>query len=160
MARVPGSDLFERVRFRGRPVANPASVVVDGQVRLTVLTPRLLRLEWSDAGAFEDRGSYAFPTRHAAAPPFAVAREGGVLVVDTGALTLRYVRDSGRFTGRNLSISFEFDGRLVTWVPGMPNAGNLRGTRRTLDRCEGDAALDEGLLLSLIHISEPTRLQV
>ena len=30
----------------------------------------------------------------------------------------------------------------------MPNAGNLRGTRRTLDGCEGDAALDEGLLSS------------
>ena len=148
MAREPGSDLFERVRFRGRPVANPASVVVDGYVRLTVLTPRLLRLEWSDTGAFEDRGSYAFPTRYAAAPPFAVGAKDGVLVVDTGALTLRYVRDSGRFTDRNLSISFEFDGRPVTWVPGMPNAGNLRGTRRTLDGCEGDAALDEGLLSS------------
>ena len=146
MTQEPGSDLFERIRFRGRPAANPESVVVDGDVRFTILTPRLLRLEWSDTGAFEDRGSYAFPTRYAAAPPFTVAREGGVLVVDTSALTLRYVPDSGKFTGGNLSIRFEFDRRTVTWVPGMPNAGNLRGTRRTLDGCEGDAALDEGLL--------------
>jgi alpha-glucosidase len=146
MARKSGSDLFERVRFRGRPAANPASVVVDGNARFTILTPRLLRLEWSDTGAFEDRGTYAFPTRYAAAPPFAVEAEGGVLAVDTGALTLRYVRDSGRFTDGNLSISFEFDGKRTTWVPGTPNWQNLRGTRRTLDGCEGDAALDEGLL--------------
>ena len=89
MTREPGSDLFERIRFRGRPVANPESVVVDGNVRFTILTPRLIRLEWSETGAFEDRGSYAFPTRHAAVPPFAVAREDGLLVVNTGALTLR-----------------------------------------------------------------------
>jgi len=114
MARKPDSDLFERVRFRGRPVANPASVVADGNIRLTVLTPRLLRLEWSETGAFEDRASYAFPTRHAAAPPFDAGAKDGVLAVDTGALTLRYVRDSGRFTDRNLSISFEFGGR--PWV--------------------------------------------
>ena len=34
----------------------------------------------------------------------------------------------------------------MTWSPGMPNPGNLRGTRRTLDGCEGEAALEEGIL--------------
>jgi len=146
MTREAELDLFERIRFRGRPAANPESVVTDGNVRFTVLTPRLLRLEWSDSGAFEDRGSYAFPTRYAAAPLFAVAREDGLLVMDTGALTLCYVRDSGKFTSGNLSVRFEFDGSTVTWMPGTPSTGNLRGTRRTLDGCEGDAALDEGLV--------------
>ncbi len=31
-------------------------------------------------------------------------------------------------------------------MPGTLNPSNLRGTRRTLDECEGDAALDEGIL--------------
>ena len=141
------SDLFERIRFTGHPVANPEGVVVSGHARFTILTPRLVRLEWSETGEFEDRGTYAFPTRYTSAPPqFTTQVDGGVLTIDTGALTLRYRQGSGRFTADNLSIAFESGGERQVWVPGMSNPSNLRGTRRTLDTCEGDAALDEGIL--------------
>jgi len=141
------SNLFERIRFRGDPVANPESVVVSGEARFTILTPRLIRLEWSETGEFEDRGSYAFPTRRTSDPPrFTTQIDEDALAVDTGALTLRYERGSGRFTARNLSIAFSLKGERRTWAPGTPNPSNLRGTRRTLDECEGDAALEEGIL--------------
>ncbi len=141
------NNLFERIRFRGDPVANPKSVVVSGDARFTILTPRLLRLEWSETGEFEDRSSYAFPTRRTSDPPrFTTQVDEDTLAVDTGALMLRYRQGSGRFTARNLSIAFSLDGERQTWAPGMPNPSNLRGTRRTLDECEGDAALDEGIL--------------
>ncbi|HUX75714.1 MAG TPA: hypothetical protein VMY40_03620, partial [Anaerolineae bacterium] len=139
-------DLFERIRFRGQPVANPDSAVVSGHARFTVLTPRLIRLEWSETGEFEDRGTYAFPTRYAPAPLFTTQVAGGVLTIDTGALALRYHGDSARFTADNLSIAFVLNGEPQTWAPGTPNPSNLRGTRRTLDECAGDAALDEGIL--------------
>jgi len=64
---VSVEDIYERIRFRGRPRAHPAAVVVHGDVRFTVLTPRLVRLEWSEEGVFEDRASYAFPTRYSEA---------------------------------------------------------------------------------------------
>ncbi|MGD9315956.1 MAG: glycoside hydrolase family 31 protein, partial [Anaerolineae bacterium] len=141
------ADLFDRIRFRGQPLANPDSMVVSGNARFTVLTPRLLRLEWSETGVFEDRGTYAFPTRHAPTPSFATAVESHTLVLDTGALCLRYSQGSGRFTTDNLSVSFDLNGQRQTWMPGMASTpGNLRGTRRTLDGCGGDAALEEGLL--------------
>jgi hypothetical protein len=140
------SDLFERFRFKGNPIAHPDSIVVSGRARFTVLTPRLLRLEWSETGQFEDRGTYAFPTRYASAPPFTTRTAGNGLIIDTGHLILRYAPGSGRFTAGNPSISFELGGERQTWVPGTPNPGNLRGTRRTLDTCEGDASLEEGLL--------------
>ena len=43
------------------PRANPASVVVagNGSARFTVLTSRLIRLEWSAGGVFEDRETLA-----------------------------------------------------------------------------------------------------
>lgn len=138
--------LFERIRFRGVPRAHPDSVVVSGQARFTVLTPRLVRLEWSATGEFEDRSTYAFPTRYAPAPPYTVEAVDGMLRLDTGALTLHYLTGSGRFTPENLSICFEVGGQQLMWVPGMANPLNLRGTRRTLDGCEGDAALEEGLV--------------
>lgn len=41
------------------PIADSAAVVTAGNVRFTVLTSRLLRLEHSPTGAFEDRPSQA-----------------------------------------------------------------------------------------------------
>jgi len=146
MVTEHSSDLFERIRFRGNPVAHPDSVVISGRARFTALTPRLLRLEWSETGEFEDRGTYAFPTRYADAPHLNIRADGDDVVIDTGALTLCYTQGSGKFTADNLSISFDLRGERQTWTPGMPNPLNLRGTRRTLDVCEGDAALDEGLI--------------
>ncbi|MDF1514459.1 MAG: glycoside hydrolase family 31 protein, partial [Anaerolineae bacterium] len=37
---------------------------------------------------------------------------------------------------------------ILDWQPGMPDTGNLFGTRRTLDECHGDARLEKGLLSS------------
>jgi hypothetical protein len=147
MTTRDSSGLFERIRFKGRPIAHPDSVVVSGDARFTVLTPRLVRLEWSETGRFEDRGTYAFPTRYTQRPPHVSVRTAGDdLLIDTGALLVRYARDSGPFSAENLSIAFGLEGERREWVPGSCDERNLRGTRRTLDGCEGDAALDKGLL--------------
>ena len=146
MTTESNKGFFERGRFGGRPIANPASIVEYGQARFTVLTSRLLRLEWSGTGLFEDRGTYAFPTRYAPPPQYTTRSEGQMLTIDTGPLLLRYEKDGDRFNASNLSISFELNAQSRTWVPGMPDPSNLRGTRRTLDMCHGDAALQEGLL--------------
>lgn len=143
---MDNNSLFERIRFRGEPQANPASIVTSGEARFTLLTGRLVRLEWAQEGRFEDRGSYAFPTRQGPEPAFRVERDGGWLVIHTDHLTLRYLTGSGAFNAENLSIRFHLDGEERVWQPGMPNPGNLRGTRRTLDVCVRDAALEEGLL--------------
>jgi alpha-glucosidase len=139
------TDLFKRIRFRGKPLANPKNVIVSGQARFTVLTSRLLRLEWSETGEFVNRGTYAFPTRYGPAVRFTARVDGDVLTLDTGALTLLYAQ-GGKFNADNLSITFELDGERQVWRPGTPDPANLRGTRRTLDGCPGDAALEEGLL--------------
>ena len=135
------TDLFERIRFDGQPAANPASVVTSGSARFTVLAPRLLRLEWSETGQFEDRATFAFPTRFSAVPAhYSTRQEGSTLVIDTGELVLRYThsgQDSGKFMPHNLSITFTLNGKTVAWTPGTPCLANLRGTRRTVDECAG-----------------------
>ena len=62
------SEFFQRVQLPGNPHAHPESVVVRGQVRFTVLTPRLLRLEWSPTEEFTDFATFAFPNRYTDAP--------------------------------------------------------------------------------------------
>lgn len=135
---------FERIRIAGNPAADPASVVVAGMARFTMLTNRLIRMEWAKDGQFEDRATFAFPNRKAKTPRFSCEGDEAALTIKTDALTLRYQKDGLPFHAGNLSITL--NGEALRWTPGMTNPGNLRGTRRTLDQCADTASLEEGLL--------------
>src|SRR5579885_1193399 len=124
-------DFLARMRLPAEPQAHPQSMVHAGHARFTVLTPRLLRLEWSAAGIFEDRGSLAFPQRYASPPPFTATTEQGVTTITTDKLLLEYRHAAGPFSSENLSITLK--GAPHTWRPGQPNLGNLHGTAPTLD---------------------------
>ncbi len=134
------------------PIANPAAVIVAGHARFTVLTPQLIRMEWSANGKFEDHPSFVFLNRRLPVPKFQQKHDGPRLTLTTSALKLTYnaaTADNGKFSPTNLSISFTLDGKQVTWHPGMPDTGNLQGTARTLDGARGDklkAPMDPGLI--------------
>jgi len=121
------------------PVANPKAVVVAGNARFTVLTDRLVRMEWAEDGKFEDRASLAIVNRNLPVPAFKTVRSGKKVTIRTDALTLTY-NGAGKFDSKNLQVSFTMmkDGRnvKVTWRPDADESGNLMGTIRTLDGCE------------------------
>ena len=52
------------------PVADPKAVVTFGHARFTVLTPQLIRMEWSADGKFEDHASMVFINRRLPVPTF------------------------------------------------------------------------------------------
>src|SRR5215472_9752213 len=52
------------------PTANSAAVVIVEHARFTVLTPELIRMEWSADGRFEDRASLVFINRRLPVPRF------------------------------------------------------------------------------------------
>ena len=126
------------------PKASEEAVVVYGNARFTVLTDRLVRMEWSADGQFEDRATFAVVNRRLPVPEFKVTRTSGKLTIKTGGLTLTY-RGSGKFDSGNLSVTFGMpyteNGktriRKVEWHPGLDASGNLLGTTRTLDGCDG-----------------------
>ncbi|MFN2225604.1 MAG: TIM-barrel domain-containing protein, partial [Anaerolineae bacterium] len=126
------------------PVANPAAVVRGPGVRFTVLTPRLLRLEYDPDEAFEDRPSQAFWYRQQPVPPFDVQRSEGRIEVDTGALHLVYRPGPRGLTRDALSVQLLESG--VTWRPGDRDGQNLGGTARTLDEADGAVRLEPGLV--------------
>ena len=129
--------------------ARAHNLVVRGRARFTVLGPGLIRLERSEDGCFEDRRSFFALRRDAPDQAFTVSQgDDGWLRIRSARLELRF-RDDGRpFHPGNLGIQvFDPRGdRLADWVPGSPNPGNLGGTLRTLDECEGSADLGQGLL--------------
>lgn len=93
-----------------KPAADPKAVVVEGQVRFTVLTPEMIRMEWSADSKFEDRPSFVALNRELTVPKFKQSTEGGDLVLKTSALEVRYRKGSGKFSADNLSIKYKLEG--------------------------------------------------
>jgi alpha-glucosidase (family GH31 glycosyl hydrolase) len=127
------------------PVADPRAVVKFENARFTVLTSRLIRMEWGADGEFEDHASFVFLNRNLPVPKFTTAIEqmgrSEELTIETDAMKLIYTPtalESNKFTAENLEIDFTLNGRAVVWHPGMADSENLQGTTRTLDGAEGD----------------------
>src|SRR5277367_3956931 len=81
------------------PVADPKAVVTVGHARFTVLTPELIRMEWSADGKFEDHASLVFLNRKLPVPKFTQGTlESGrntALTIRTTALNLMYRSEYG-----------------------------------------------------------------
>ncbi|HLY27014.1 MAG TPA: TIM-barrel domain-containing protein [Aggregatilineales bacterium] len=140
------SGFFSRIKLHSNPDAQPGSVVTCGSARFTLLTSRLVRMEWAPAKAFENQATFAFPHRFAQPPAFSCQEDNTGLQIQTDHLNLRYTKDGSSFNASNLVITFFLNGQAVEWRPGMVNATNLRGTCRTLDQCPDATSLQEGLL--------------
>jgi len=131
------------------PVADPKAVVTLGNARFTILTPQLIRMEWSADGKFEDHASLVFINRRLPVPKFKrpIVTDGPVgnpsraYLIVTDYLGLSYAPDNapqGRFTADSLSITVKVNGQVFTWHPGDADPENLQGTTRTLDGARGD----------------------
>eukprot|EP01012_Entosiphon_sulcatum_P010211 TRINITY_DN1591_c0_g1_i1.p1 TRINITY_DN1591_c0_g1~~TRINITY_DN1591_c0_g1_i1.p1 ORF type:complete len:919 (+),score=202.04 TRINITY_DN1591_c0_g1_i1:26-2758(+) len=124
------SDLWE---FNYDPVANPAATVTSGNARFTVLTDRLLRLEYSANGKFEDRGTLAVVNRNLTVPKFTTANQNGQLVITTSSVQLTYT-EGQQFSQSSLKISsLQKPAAFEDWYPGKANPRNLLGTIKSLD---------------------------
>jgi alpha-glucosidase (family GH31 glycosyl hydrolase) len=137
------------------PVAHPDAVVTAGKARFTVLTPEMIRIQYSEKGLFEDRATFAVVNRRLPVPQFTQEQKDGYLYIKTNALTLKYkiggkLNANANESGADvLSISMQLNGRPVLWYPGKDDLLNLKGTTRTLDGQIGDnkrQEMENGLL--------------
>ena len=122
-------------------VADPKAIVYssDKKARFTVLTDRLIRMEYSAKGTFEDRPTLAFVNRKTGVPVFQTS-QGSPLTITTNKLVLSYTN----FSVGALKVSPTGGSTFNTWSFGETSAsdkGNLRGTFRSLDRI-GNVTLD------------------
>ena len=126
------------------PIADEDAVVRGPRARFTVLTSRLLRLEYDPDEIFEDRASQLVWYREQPVPEFEVRRRGEQIDVITEHVHLRYRPGPAGFTAESLSIERKESGRR--WRYGDRDEHNLRGTARTLDLVSGATELEPGLL--------------
>jgi len=128
------------------PAPNAGAVVEAGDARFTLLSDRMIRMEWAEDGTFEDRATLVVRARGLPVPPHRAYEEDGWQVVETGSLRLRYRTGSGRFAPGNLEVHVKTGGVDTVWRPGREAEGNLGGTIRTLDRVQGSTDLGDGLV--------------
>ena len=132
---------YSRLLFQ--PLADPRAVVVAGEARFTVLTSRLIRLEYAPDGRFEDRPSQPFWFRRQPVPAYTREQDGDRLTLTTDHLRLEH-HVGAPFGPDTLSITMLPDGPV--WRHGDVDAANLLGTARTLDQVSGHTPLEPGLL--------------
>ncbi len=149
---MPVSDCLKHYEYN--PMVNENAVVKSENVRFSILTSGLIRMEWSEDGKFEDLASLIFVNRNLAVPRFEKRITDNLLEIRTDKLSLKYKTGTGMFTEHNLQIEFTLNNKKVTWKPGTIDNKNLGGTARTLDEYNGDThyltkeklKLDDGLI--------------
>ena len=117
--------------------ANAASsniVYEAGNLRISLITPRLLRVE---KGPFTDLPTQTVWNRDLGEVVWETARDGRILTVKTEQITFQVDLKLGQLR----SVTFP-DGTVVTDF----DAGNLLGTARTLDMANGAVKLNRGIL--------------
>ena len=125
---------MKRYNFATCGMSKDEAVIRGESYRITVLTPSLLRLEYSETGDFEDRATQAVINRDFPVSRFSVAQSSDGIVLETERLVLTY--DQKAFSENGLKIEVkEIEGAV--WHYGQELC-DLKGTYRTLDRCDAD----------------------
>ena len=145
------TTLPDRLRPATTPLPPPDSVVRGDSWRITVLTERLFRFEYSPTGRFEDRATQTVVHRAFPPVPFTVVRDGEKVRVRTAGVTISY--DGRPFSPTGLIVQLSGGtGHGITWRYGTTprnerqQPANLGGTARTLDEVDGACPLEPGIM--------------
>ena len=123
--------------------ADEAFVVQGERYRITVLTSRMLRLEYAEDGCFEDQPTQIVWNRSFDRPAFTVSEAEHSLEIDTEFLHLYYDKKEMTENHLYIDVKYDFTNYGGRWYFGRTDFGdpprefNLKGTTRTLDRCDG-----------------------
>ena len=113
--------------------------------RITVLTDRLLRLEYEAGNAFCDTATQTAICREFPKVAFTVTESDTLLTVETESIRLQYDKKPFSQTGLQVMLKGAFSVYASIWHYG-DKPETLKGTARTLDEANGAIALDEGIM--------------
>lgn len=128
-----------------RGPCRPESVVAGECYRFTLLTGRLVRMEYAPDGMFEDLPTQLALNRDFETPDFNVRETEQVLEIDTEFLSIFYDKKAFSPGGLSVKVLSACRGIYSTWHFGEVLLENLGGTARTLDQADGAVPLADGL---------------
>ena len=130
----------EKIYF-AKAAPNAANISEAPNVRISLFTPRFARFEYAADNVFEDRETLAGLNRDLGKVKFVQKRVGSENMIDTGEMKIFHKPDGKKLSAGNLRVEFSCAGKAGTWTPGQRDSGNLLGTVRTLDGCDGDKVI-------------------
>lgn len=87
-------NLGEQFKVGKNAIANPKSIIKGEKYRFTILTERLIRLEYSENGIFEDRATEHVFNRRLDVPKFQVMEDARMVTIVTDYFKLFYIKNS------------------------------------------------------------------
>ena len=129
-------------------ISNKESIIQGKKYRFTILTERLVRLEYSPTGVFEDKPTQRVISRKFKKPNFTISQSEMLIQIITSYFTLDYVKEknfnSGKLTpGSNLKITLNNSDHI--WYYNHPEARNFGTINYSLDDFQGKLKLSKGL---------------
>lgn len=131
------NNFIEEFEYVKNSSTNPSQIYIVGNLRFSVLTSCLLRVEYQNQGIFNDKTTQSVINRSFDSPSFTVKNMDNSIVIKTEKVEFYYDINLRKMTSVVLD-----DGRKVTDL----KKGNLKGTCRTLDQARGKRKLQEGIL--------------
>ena len=132
----------KRFIYETRPHALAENMVTGHKYRFTVLTPSLIRMEYSRQGVFENRASQSVFFRDFPKNDFIQDSVDGWLKIETEKLILTY-KENEQFSADTLNVRLKIE-PASTWNYGE-DFEDLKGTTKTLDQVNGSIPLESFL---------------
>ena len=128
------------------PKADERAIVKGDKYRFTVLTDRMIRIEYNENGIFEDRATQVVINRLFDVPEFSVFEDDEKVKITTNIIELTYYK--GREFSSNSIFAVMKYAKVIfgsDWYYGKAQKANLGGTVRTLDEIDGETELEMGI---------------
>ena len=117
-------------------------IIKGANYRFTVLSPRLIRIEYNKTGVFEDRATSLVVNRTFGDSNFSYTTDEVSLTISTEYFTLTYVKESP-ITGNNIKVLI--NGTDKEWYPGHKEIRNVGSIAYSLDNLSNNLELGKGL---------------
>lgn len=129
-------------------VALKENIIMGKKYRFTVLSERLIRLEYNQNGIFEDRTTQRVIKRNFPKVDYKIEESETLVQIVTSYFTLNYVKEKNFVTG-NLSsgniLRITLNGTDRVWNYNHPEVRNFGGISYSLDDFDGNLKLEKGL---------------
>lgn len=139
----------EKLEVANNPLlVNPDNVIRGEHYRISVLTERLIRLEYNSSGVFYDNETQLVQFRNFPKVQFEVNQDNRFLVIKTKYFALSYTKersfDGGKLMPTN-NLKVDLVGTDRTWYYHHPEVKNYKGNFISLDGSDTDAKARNGL---------------
>jgi alpha-glucosidase (family GH31 glycosyl hydrolase) len=138
-------NMNKKYHLHTSPKALQECIVLGEKYRFSVLTDKMIRLEYSTDGIFEDNATQSVVNRVFDVPKFRVIDSPDQVEIITEYLQLSYDKKEFSVNGLNIRLKRGAYSNHSIWHYGE-RGDNLKGTARTLDNADGAIELDDGVL--------------